>query len=172
MFKGFSLFILILVFVLGLFLGGGVVSSCGPKTTIAVGKETTTVIVVVHDTVNTAKTIAQVVVSKRLDTIYVTKDAVTTIMQKDTAVCYSIDEKEKDGAYIKADMCSNAFPVNKPPDLKGNIFYISAPETSKTIHLTNTVVQTKLQPIFGDWRFWTGCVVMLIAGAYAGHSLK
>jgi len=173
MFQGFRLFILICIFVLGVLLGGGIVNGCRSKPpTIKAGKETLTISVVIHDTVNTIKTVSQIKAFKKIDTIYIPQNATTTLLKRDSAVCYSFDEKEKDGAFIQATLCSDSFAIKKPFDLKGNIFYISAPESTKTIRLTNTVVQTKMQPFLSDWRFWTGCIVFLVAGAYAGHSLK
>jgi hypothetical protein len=177
MFEGFRLFILICVFVLGGLLGGGLVRSCSPRP-VAPHSDTTTTIAVkvpppVHDTLwrdsIKIKRVAVPVMQYIHDTI--SGKYIPVVAGHDSATCYSV-AKDTLGARIVAEICSDSFPRTKPLDLRASIFYQAPPCSSRTITLTNTVVQTKVQPILGDWRFWTGCVVALVGGAYAGHSLK
>jgi hypothetical protein len=176
MFKGFQLFIFCASCIVCLLLGGGVVHSC--ESGKAVKSDTTTTIAVkvpppVHDTLwrdsIKIKRVAVPVMQYIHDTI--SGKYIPVVAGHDSATCYSV-AKDTLGARIVAEICSDSFPRTKPLDLRASIFYQAPPCSSRTITLTNTVVQTKVQPILGDWRFWTGCVVALVGGAYAGHSLK
>ena len=172
MFKGFQLFIVICVFILGLFLGGGVISSCD-KGRVAKTDSTVTVtskpLPAVHDTLyRDSIRVKRVAVAPKYihDTIAGIPEI---ILRQDSATCYSVS-KDTLGAHIDAQICSDSLPKKKPLDLMAMIYYQAPPIQEKTIHLTTTII--KAGPLFSDWRFWTGCIVFLVAGGYAGHSLK
>ena len=175
MFQGFRLFILILVFIFGLLLGGGVVHSCDNG---KVAKTNSTVTFTskpqpaVHDTVRRDSIrVVRVPIAVGApgcihDTIWGSPGSAP---HPDSATCYSVS-KDTLGAHIRAQICSDSFPRTKPLDLMAMIYYQAPPIQERTIHLTTTVI--KPGPLFTDWRFWTGIVLAVGAGAYAGHALK
>jgi hypothetical protein len=78
----------------------------------------------------------------------------------DTSHCYTIDEHEKDGAHIAATLCSRYFTALPPPDLRGKITYVAAPDTQRTILRVDTLTKTKTN--------WTIAAVAACAGVIAG----
>ena len=155
--------LLVVVALLGALVGGYLVSKFKKCPQIKVGTETTLVNIVVHDTVRTVKTVKDFVVTK--DTIYL--DSGKTV--KDTQNCYSFSEKEKDGAFIKADICSKEFPPVKPADLRGSIAYQGRPDTNRIITRVDTVSRTISTPFYKSWQTYVVALVAILAGAFIPH---
>ena len=135
---------------------------------VTIGKETTTIKVVVHDTVVNTKVLKDIKIQK----VYV-RDTVsdTALAVPDSTVCYSFDQKENDGAYIKATVCSDSLPLT-PEDLKGEILYQAAPDSEKTIHRTDTMTVYKKHPAIKDWKTWAlGALVMVLGGVLVGNAV-
>ena len=85
---------------------------------------------------------------------------ITDSISIDTAHCYTINEHEKDGAYIAATLCSRYFTALPPPDLKGIITYQPPPDTQRTILRTDTLTHTKTN--------WSITAIAACAGIVAG----
>jgi hypothetical protein len=126
---------------------------------IKVGKETTTVNVIVHDTIITTKTVKQFVVTRVIDTVMIGDSIV-----QDSANCYSFDENENDGSYIKAEMCSKELPAVKPLDLRGNIIYKPRSDSIKVISRIDTVGH--FIPFYQSWQTYAVAVGAAVLGGY------
>jgi len=140
-------------FIIGLFLGKG----CAPE--VRVGTETTMVTVTVHDTIVSQIPQSNIVSNTKIiyipKIIYIDSTHYDTTQVSDTSICYSFDEKEQDGSYIKAEICSDSLPVSKPLDLRAAITYLPHPDTSRQIFRIDTVMRTTNTPFFKDWRTYT-----------------
>lgn len=101
--------------------------------------DTITVEITTHDTVTVEKTRKEIVVKSEPVIRYVrTTDTVYPV--QDSEVCYSFGEAMKDGAQVTSKLCSRAFPAQAPEDLHGAINYVPAPDTQRTIQITDTVM--------------------------------
>ena len=167
--KGNGLFYWLLLAVLTIGVGIGVPLGRWSKKCpeIRVGKETLLVTVVKHDTIQTVKTVSQIAVTHKIDTVLkVVRDSIKgdsqVVKSVDTANCYTFDETEKDGAYIKASLCSKLLPMEKPLDLTGMITYLPKPDTNRVIARVDTVMRFKETPPFADWKNYA--LVALAAG--------
>jgi hypothetical protein len=156
----------LITLVIGFVLGFIILKPHQTTITARTGAETLSVVVTLHDTLRTFKTVHDVRTSMHLDTIY---NPVTELVEVpdmkdsisiDTAHCYTINEHETDGAYIAATLCSRYFTALPPPDLKGIITYQPPPDTQKTIILTDTITHTKTN--------WTVTAIAACAGVIAG----
>jgi len=141
------------------------------KTTVKVGAETLSVVVVQPDTVHAYKTVHDVVTSVQIDTVHSVASSsdlsVGDSIRVDTSHCYTIDEHEKDGAYIAATLCSRYFTALPPPDLRGSITYKAAPDTQRTIRRVDTLTRTKT-----NWPLSiAGFTIGIGVGGYAVYQL-
>jgi len=163
----------VVVLLLGIVIGFPVGKSCAPK--VRVGTETTTVQIVVHDTVTNYKDTGSISSIKKIvyvpKYVYVDSSKKTdTVQVADTSVCYSFDEVEKDGAYIKAEICSDSFPEKKPLDLRGVLTYKAPPDTIKHITRIDTVTRTNNVPFYKDWKTYAvGVLAAVLAGVLIAH---
>lgn len=168
--------VLTILIVAALVLGGilGYLFGKNLKPYIKIGSETTLVNVIVHDTVVTEKTVEDISSNKKViyvpKYIYVDSSKQTdTIQVEDTSVCYSFEEYEKDGAYIKAEICSDSLPIVKPLDLRGILTYKAPPDTERHIMRIDTVMRTTNLPFYKDWKtYGLGLAVAIIAGIVIG----
>jgi hypothetical protein len=170
MFKGFELFILVCVFVIGCFLGGTVIHGFEKKKVIGVDSTTTVQykpVAPVHDTIyRDSISVKRIPIPSYIhDTIKINPDG----KKIDTTTCYSV-VKDTAGAHIEAQICSDSFPIKKPFDLVAMINYQAPPEKIITVTLKTTI--EKPARLFSNGWFWISCTGFLIAGVYAGHSLK
>lgn len=122
---------------------------------INIGKDTVYNVITVHDTI-TIKPDTVKIVTK------VTKTIHDTIVKFDSISCYSFDVHPSDGAYIKAEVCSNAFKA-LPSDITGNITYVAPPDTGKIIYRTDTL--TTIEPFYTNWKFYVGFTASFLLGA-------
>jgi hypothetical protein len=129
----------ILSIIIGIFIGNKT-KKC-PEITI--GKETTLVTVLKHDTVNTIKTIKEIVYKQKIVVDTLIRDSIL-FKQRDTQNCYSVSKIEDDGAYVEAGVCSKNFPpIDSVKDLNGYINYVPGNDTNKIIYSKDTVVINK-----------------------------
>jgi len=166
---------LVIIGLIALLILGGVAGWFIKKCpTIKVGKETTLVTITVHDTVQNIKQGSDITVGKVVRTfpkpipvITGTVDTLkkdTTKTVTDTTVCYSFDEKEKDGTYIKAEMCSDSLPAAKPLDLTGKFTYVAHPETLTQTIRVDTLWKEKKVPPAKDWKNYVIAILAALAG--------
>lgn len=125
--------------------------------------DTVSVRIVVHDTVTVEKIRNQIVV-KSVPVVQYERIRDTLKEINDTENCYSVNETMKDGAYIKAEICSRVFPKIKPLDLSGKIEYLPAPDTVRTIKIVDSVIMKKPQL----WKDIKLCGISLGIGITAG----
>lgn len=171
--------VLVILLVLVLIIGGILGFLIGKKydkpiiSEIKVGSETTYVNIVKYDTIVNYKYRDQIRVVNKIDTIKIIDTISNTIVSKeDSTICYSFNEKEKDGAYISVDVCSDSLPRQKPLDLMASIKYQAPPDTSKTIFRVDTITFTKEKPIFKDWKFYLMTTLGVIGGVYVGAKIS
>jgi hypothetical protein len=155
--------ILIIGIMIGVFIG----SSLKTCPQIRVGSETTTVTIIKHDTIHTEKTVKDIQVIQRFDTVKITVPDENKIEKIDSSICYSFEEQEKDGAYIAAEICSDSLPVQKPLDLRGSLTYKPAPDSQRIISRIDTTIIEKEKPIGKDWKTWTLIAVLIGFVGYA-----
>ena len=115
----------------------------------------------VHDTIRTSGDNIIVYKQARADTIH---DTLFSSVNCDSSVCYSFDKQEKDGAYIKASLCSQKLPPVKPLDLTTEILYKPKIDTTRTITITNNVVIDKTTPLLLNWKFYAGLLIAFFTG--------
>ncbi|MDO8640220.1 MAG: hypothetical protein Q7R33_01640 [Nitrosarchaeum sp.] len=159
----------IAVLLAGLCIGFPIGQGCKKCAEIKVGTETTLVTVTVHDTIVTEKTASDFTTGKKIvyvpKYIYVDSSKTTdTISVADTAVCYSFEEYERDGAFIKAEICSDSLPVNKPLDLRGTFTYQAPPDTARSIMRIDTIMRSKEVPFYKDWKTYTIAILAVTTG--------
>jgi len=131
--------------------------------TLVQGRETTTVTITLRDTVRDTIDREKIVVRQVPKIIYVYDSTASkeSIIQ-DTSTCYSFEQTEKDGAYIRAEMCSDSLPKKKPLDLIGSIVYRGAPDTSKSTFRVDTLTRIKQTPTMKDWKTYVIAGLALI----------
>jgi hypothetical protein len=159
-----------LSFIVGLFLGDIIVKQSFHCPEVHAGIETTFITTIIHDTIRTEKTRKEIQVSRIIDMVLIkdSSDTSKLLPKEDTSTCYSFDSHEKDGAYIKADICSDSFTIIKPLDLKATIFYQAAPDTLRKIFRVDTLVKTQKL----DWRRdWKTYALVLTSIAFAGYAI-
>ena len=161
-----GILLLILLIGLGFFIGQKT-KQC-PE--IKIGKETTFISIIVHDTVLSKKNNNDIKVVKEIKTVIKTDtlhDTIVTLKKdtvSDTSTCFSFDEIESDGAYIKATICSDSFKI-KPDDLYGEILYKAAPDTFKQINRIDTVSIVKKPAPFKTWKDYVLLVLAAVIAA-------
>jgi hypothetical protein len=154
---------ILLLIGLGVFIGNKTKQCAEMK----LGKETTTVTITVHDTITNIKTVNQIQYQQQIhevvrsDTLH---DTITTSKTQDTTNCFSFDENEKDGAYIKASVCSDSFKF-KPADLRGEILYKAAPDTMKQTFRVDTISRVKEPAPFKSWKDYALVILAAVLAA-------
>jgi len=139
--------------------------SCSSCPEIKVGSDTVYTNIILHDTISDTLTKEKIKIVKVVEKIH---DTITNTDAADSTVCYSFDKKEQDGAYIKVDVCSDSLPEEKPSDLKANIFYVAAPDTTTTISRVDTVTVNKTVPFYKDWKTYLIVTLSLVGGLFLG----
>lgn len=141
------------------------------KPQVQIGSEKTIIKVVIHDTIQTVKTVSAIQIVYKRDTVRV-KDSVVSV--KDSVSCYQFDQKEPDGAKITAQICSDSLPKRKPLDLTAYLNYVPAPDTIKTINRIDTLIKIQETPITKDFRYWLllSATVALAGYTIGNHFLK
>jgi len=165
----------LITLIIGFTLGFVISKPHQTSANVRTGYETLSVVVTLHDTIRTVKTVHDVRTSIRIDTVRsssvlpckmyrddkgYSSYGITDSISIDTAHCYTINEHEKDGAYIAATLCSRYFTALPPPDLKGIITYQPPPDTQRTILRTDTLTHTKTN--------WSITAIAACAGVIAG----
>lgn len=155
----------ILSIIVGIFIGNK--SKKCPE--IGVGKETTFVTVVKHDTINTIKTIKEIVYKQKIVVDTLIKDSII-FQQRDTENCYSVSKVESDGAYVEAGVCSKSFPPkDSVKDLNGYIKYVSGIDTNKILNRVDTITINKSKV---DWKIYSIgllSIVVSFLGGFISH---
>lgn len=85
----------------------------------------------------------------------------TTVKTSDSTKCFTMEETMEDGAYIKAEICSDSF-VNVPLDLSGTITYLPATDTQVTELRIDTVQVQK--PFYNSWIFYSSVLAAFVLG--------
>jgi hypothetical protein len=156
----------LITLIIGFTLGFVISKPHQTSANVRAGLETLSVVVTLHDTIRTVKTVHDVKTSSHIDTVHVPVTELVEVpdikdsISIDTAHCYTINEHEKDGAYIEATLCSQYFTTLPPPDLKGIITYQPPPDTQRTILHTDTLTHTKTN--------WSITAIAACAGIVAG----
>lgn len=159
----------IICLLLGLCIGFPVGKSCSPQ--VKIGQTTVIDSIVCYDTVINYKDTGSIKVTQKVTYVpkyvYVdsSKKSIDTVKVKNIANCYSFDQVEKDGVYIKAELCSDSFPKVKPLDLLGSITYLPHPDTTKHIMRVDTVMRNTSVPIMKDWHNYA---LVILAAILAG----
>jgi len=172
-----SLYLLVgsLILIIGIIAGVPIGSCTKTCPNVKVGKETLMVTVTVHDTVIDTINRSEIQVVKKPILVHDTvklASGVTDIKTKpDTTTCYSFSQTESDNAFIKVDVCSDSLPVNKPMDLKGDIFYKAPPDTHRVIRIVDTVSRVVKTPFYQQPAWWVGLVLGCVGGYFAGHNI-
>lgn len=154
--------IAIILLIIAIFFSGWIVGY-SHRPSVTVKPQTITI----HDSLRVRDTIRlpgnNILIYKRTraDTIH---DTLFSSVKCDSSVCYSFDQKEKDGAYIKASMCSQKLPPVKPLDLTTEILYKPKIDTTRTITITNNVEIDKTTPILLNWKLYAGLLIAFFAG--------
>lgn len=163
-------YLLIAVLLIGIMIGFPIGQGCKKCPEVKPGTTVIIDTITVHDTIKTEKTRDEITVVKKKKPAPAVKDTPTVVVPQkpDSTVCYDFDEREKDGAYIKVDVCSDSLPVVKPLDLKATIFYQAPPDTAKKIFRVDTVMVNKTTPLYKDWRFYVGLTLALVGGVFLG----
>jgi hypothetical protein len=133
--------------------------------------------VIVHDTIETVKTVTDFVVKRKPlppAAIEIAKIDSGLPPPQSTAVdsttCYSYSQEYANGAYAQAEMCSRYFPTVRPWDLSGTIKYCPGIDTMKTFWRVDTVPRIMYKPpIIPTWQAVT---LGIAAGVLAGILVK
>jgi hypothetical protein len=121
-----------------------IIKGCRDNPQVITGSETTLVSVIVHDTIVTRQKATAITTSRMMfyDTIpvidTVRRDTLLSV-KADSTQCFSVEETETDGAFIRAKICSDSFPLVKPEDVSGEIMYVAAPDSLREILRTDTI---------------------------------
>ena len=83
---------------------------------------------------------------------------------RDTMNCYEFEQKERDSAYVKVQICSDSLPKKKPIDLQAYFTYV--PPITKVEVITKTFTIEKPAK-FWDWKTYTLAAIILMASGYA-----
>jgi hypothetical protein len=155
---------LILLCIISYLVMAFVVCNKKPVPMIRTHTDTLSVQVIIHDTVTVEKTREKIVV-RSVPVIQYQRVMDTISEISDTENCYAVEQFYKDGAAVRAEMCSRAFAKRKPADLHASIAYVPPPDTMRTIRITDTVAFEKPH----TWKhvkiFGIGCGIGITAGA-------
>ena len=158
--KNYKIVFLILTILIVLI--SGVLVGRGTNKDIKIGTETTTVSVLIHDTIITKQVEKEIQSIIKYDTIYLDTNKLI-----DTSICYSFEKTENDGTYIKAEICSDSFSIDKPLDLTSNIYYLPAPDSIEQIFRIDTLAQKP------NWKKYVLITTVLtIGGVVLGNLMQ
>lgn len=142
---------------------------------VTIGKEVVRDTIIKHDTIQTLKSVKDIVVHAYTETVTVTaREVGDSVCQVDSGHCYAMRDTQN-SVQLYAEMCSRFFPAIPPLDLHGSIKAILGNDTIHNIYRIDTLRLPCIKiPWYRDNKVWTivGLSVLVAAETYFNLNKK